>query len=98
MTTSGSEAVQLWHADTLDPLGDPLPLPHDRDPIVAPNADRTEAVVATRAGSAIIRQVTQRSGWQPPRIAGRNLTLSEWRDHLGNRPYETTYPQWPRGQ
>jgi hypothetical protein len=30
------------------------------------------------------------------RIAGRNLTLDEWREYFPSRPYEPTCPQWPR--
>jgi hypothetical protein len=27
--------------------------------------------------------------------AGRNLTLDEWRELMGDRPYRATCPQWP---
>ncbi|WP_377642440.1 BTAD domain-containing putative transcriptional regulator [Oryzobacter terrae] len=31
------------------------------------------------------------------RLAGRNLTLAEWRQFVPGRPYEVTCPQWPAG-
>ena len=30
-------------------------------------------------------------------IAGRNLTQDEWQQHLGDRPYEKTCPQYSEG-
>jgi WD40 repeat protein/DNA-binding SARP family transcriptional activator len=30
-------------------------------------------------------------------IAGRNLTLAEWREHLGDRTYDVTCPDYPPG-
>jgi hypothetical protein len=30
-------------------------------------------------------------------IAGRNLTKQEFKDYVGNEPYQKTCPQWPAG-
>jgi WD40 repeat protein len=29
------------------------------------------------------------------KLTGRNLTLAEWQQYMGDRPYEVVCPQWP---
>jgi WD40 repeat protein len=111
VTTSGSkgsQVAQLWDMATLQPIGDPLPAgalggfwadagwgaPADASPdgkrFVTDGVGPTQGPVLWDADPA---------DWAATacRIAGRNLTRTEWDQYFQGRPYHVTCPQWPPG-
>jgi len=93
----GRSIVQLWDAVTLAPIGQPLPQPYGAYSI-ARDLDGTTAVVGTAKGGATIWDVNIEH-WAATacRIAGRNLTQTEWDRYLPGQPYRSTCPQWRAG-
>jgi WD40 repeat protein/ABC-type cobalamin/Fe3+-siderophores transport system ATPase subunit len=91
LTTGGP--AQLWDTATLEPIGAPVTLPVKYVRIAEPNRDGTMALLGSTEGSAFILQLDP-AQWETTacRIAGRNLTLSEWQQYLSNRPYHPTCP------
>jgi WD40 repeat protein len=97
-STAGSSSItQLWDTATLKPIGEPLPQPRgayslSRDP------GGTTVVAGTSEGIVTIWDVgVERWMATACRIAGRNLTQTEWRRYLPGEPFRRTCPQWPDG-
>jgi len=89
--------VQLWDAAALAPIGEPLPEPYGAYSL-SRSPDGSTAVAGTADGAATIWEVSpERWAATACRIAGRNLTQSEWLRYLPGEPYRRTCPQWPDG-
>ena len=87
--TAVGAAAQLWDSATLEPIGTPMNMPPDTDIwFAATNADRTEAMLGSRNGSAYIWQLDP-AQWTATacRAASRTLTRTEWQKYLGSLPY-----------
>jgi hypothetical protein len=94
----GVSAVVLYDSATLQQIGEPLSIPQGDAIEVEASPDGTR-VVAAMGGTAVIWDLDI-TRWEQLacRIAGRNLTPTEWHRYLPHQPYHTTCPQWPRAQ
>jgi WD40 repeat protein len=101
VVTAGQSApaAQLYDAANLQQIGIPFPL----------NGGSFGNPLATNPAGTMFSEAendtpllwdTDPTRWQATacRIAGRNLTQTEWREYIPSRPYQTTCPEWPRGQ
>jgi DNA-binding SARP family transcriptional activator/WD40 repeat protein len=96
---AASTRVDLWEADNLQPIGDPLTVPSDAA-FLSPNRSGERLAAGTDGdnGLPIIWNMNPAS-WEATacRIAGRNLSHAEWNEYLPGQPYRITCPQWPAG-
>jgi WD40 repeat protein len=91
--------IRLWDGRTgVYQAGIPLPEP-TADADVSYLPDGSGLLVSTLDGRTWTVD-TRTTAWveRACRIAGRNLTQSEWKQFFPNRPYEVTCPQWPAGE
>ncbi|MDQ1292713.1 MAG: hypothetical protein QG608_593, partial [Actinomycetota bacterium] len=63
-----------------------------RDVVFSPDGARV--LTGSSDTTARLRSLPPSWSGELCRRAGRNLTRSEWTEHLGNRPYERQCPQW----
>jgi WD40 repeat protein len=96
--TNGGAEAELWDVATLEPIGEPLPAGVVGNFYVYANADGSGMVTGTTNGYAVAWDLDV-AHWAKTacRLAGRNLTRSEWARYLPTEPYHTTCPQWPTG-
>ncbi len=91
--------IRLWDGRTgAYQAGIPLPDP-TADADVSYLPDGSGLLVSALDGRTWTVD-TRTTAWveRACRIAGRNLTRSEWKQFFPNRPYEVTCPQWPAGE
>lgn len=102
VATAGQSApaAQLYDAANLQPIGIPFPL-NGSGSFGNPLATNPAGTMFSEAEyDAPLLWDADPTRWQATacRIAGRNLTQAEWREYIPSRPYQTTCPEWPRGQ
>jgi len=104
--------VRLFDFATGVQLGEPLPIgPIPADPATqgdyfqvagyaASNPDGTRFITAPAGpGESVVLWDVNLADWEAMacRIAGRNLSRTEWDQYLPGQPYRVTCPQWPAG-
>jgi WD40 repeat protein len=92
--------VILYDVASRQPIGDPLDAGYPGG-ISTSSLTPDGRILATAYGDGhIVTWDVDPAAWQRRAcaLAGRNLTRDEWRQYLGNRPYEMTCAQWPPGQ
>jgi DNA-binding beta-propeller fold protein YncE len=96
--TNGGAEAQLWDVATLEPIGEPMQVGVVGNFYVYANNDGSEMVTGTTNGHAVAWDLNI-ADWSDTacRLAGRNLTKSEWARYLPTEPYHATCPQWPAG-
>ena len=102
-TTPPSATLELWDAESLHRIGEPItvigPFPFD----ASVNPDGTKVVTSefvvsnSPVDTAPILWELDPERWAELacEIAGRNLTRDEWADYLPGRDYRTTCAEWP---
>jgi WD40 repeat protein len=102
-TTPPSATLELWDAESLRQIGEPItvvgPFPVD----ASANPDGTKVVTSefvvsdSPVDTAPILWELDPERWAELacEIAGRNLTRDEWADYLPGRDYRTTCAEWP---
>ncbi|HTH07132.1 MAG TPA: PQQ-binding-like beta-propeller repeat protein, partial [Ilumatobacteraceae bacterium] len=88
--------VALFDAATLEPIGLPIPtLASDQSP---PSFLADGSLVA-QSPWGVRRWELDVDRWQDLACfaAGRNMTMTEWREYFGEEPYQATCSQWPAG-
>jgi WD40 repeat protein len=90
---SADDSVRLWDVSTGQPLGQPMLDPAGSPTSIAYAPDGTTIAVGSTDGMVRFWTASLPS-WarQACRIANRNLTLQEWRQYLGDVPYQETCP------
>ena len=97
-TGAATVTLQLWDANTLAPIGEPLSAVSTTGLTLDSDPGGTHILEGTWEGTAVDWDVDA-SDWEQAgcRIAGRNLTQAEWRQYLPNEPYRVLCSQWTAG-
>ena len=103
-TPAGSFTLDLWETATLRHVGEPLIVPDAQANNVTvgeselASGDGTRILTGSNDGVAAVWDFDPHR-WESTacRLAGRNLTRSEWDQYLPGRTYRATCPQWPAG-
>ena len=96
---SSDHAVRLWDVASGQPLGAPLSTGHTGFVASVAFTRDGKTLVAANTDGDIVRWTIDLPAW-PRRaceIANRNLTEQEWRQYLGNLPYQKTCSGLPAG-
>ena len=90
--------IDLWDTATLQPVGEPLTAPTTESLFAIADARGTKIAIGSYSGITTVLDVDPRS-WQRAacRLAGRNLTRTEWRQYVHGQAYRKTCPHWPAG-
>ena len=90
--------IDLWDTATLQPVGEPLTAPTTENSSPSPTRAARRSSIGSYSGITTVLDVDPRS-WQRTacRLAGRNLTRTEWAQYLPGQAYRKTCPQWPAG-
>jgi hypothetical protein len=93
VAATSASGLSLFDADTLEPIGNPLP--DVQGP--AETWFTADGDLVTNSRFGVSEWELDPDEWQAIacQAAGRNLTQVEWTDYLGDEPYRTTCPQWP---
>jgi len=103
IAAAGDYGVQLWDAATGQPLGD-IVISDTELVDIAFAADGDSLTTVDESGEVVTWSSLL---WSDDRdlvaerlcaVASRNLTRGEWQQFLPQRPYESSCPQWPRGE
>jgi WD40 repeat protein len=98
VSASSDMNLVLWDAEKRLPVGYPLQGHGDYvfDVVYSPDGKRLAS--AGRDGRIILWDI-DREKWKKiaARMAGRNMTQAEWRRHMGDAPYQKTFPEHPDG-
>jgi WD40 repeat protein/DNA-binding SARP family transcriptional activator len=88
-TSSDDGTARLWDVATQGPIGTALPGPDQHWVSAAFTPSGTQLLTYYDTGEAYRWEITE-SAWKQRAcsVAGRELTLTEWRDILPDRPYE----------
>lgn len=92
-------SLRFWDTATNQSVGPPL-LGHD-GAIVALAVSPDGRILASsdvKGGVFLWDMVPSGWEWRACRRAGRNLSLTEWRQFLEERPYRKTWRDWPAGK
>ena len=91
--------IDLWDTATLQPVGEPLTAPTTESLFAIADARGTKIAIGSYSGITTVLDVDPRS-WQRAacRLAGRNLTRTEWRQYVHGQAYRKTCPHWPAGR
>jgi WD40 repeat protein len=92
-SASADGSARLWDVATGQPLGQPLPGLSGLPTSIAYSPDGTAIAVGSADGSVHLQSASL-PAWarEACRVAGRDLTLREWRQYLGDAPYRETCP------
>jgi WD40 repeat protein len=85
--------IILWDLVSRQPIGEPLTIHTDWVTSVAFSPDGTTLASSSFDETIILWNMDWKA--LACRAAGRNLTAEEWRQYLGDRPYELTCPDLP---
>jgi hypothetical protein len=90
--------IDVWDTATLQPIGEPLTAPTTESIFVNADARGTKIAIGSYSGITTVLDVDPPS-WQRAacRLAGRNLTRTEWKQYLPGQVYRKTCPRWPAG-
>jgi DNA-binding SARP family transcriptional activator/class 3 adenylate cyclase/WD40 repeat protein len=92
--------LDLWDVATRQQIGEPIAVTGDAGSVEVdrPGGSRMLSSTAAPTGNDMVWDFDP-AHWASIacRIAGRNLTQSEWKQYLPGRRYELTCPQWPAG-
>jgi len=96
VSTSSDGTAILYDVATRLPVGDPLDARYGGATAAELTPDDRKLVTGYYQGKIVLWDIDPDS-WQRNAcaIAGRNLTLDEWHQYLGERPYHETCSQWP---
>ena len=97
--TSGTDgAIKLWETKTQQLLGAVEPLGANQ-PVKAWFTGASHALIAYASGELFEWDI-RAEAWEAHacRVAGRNLTKTEWAELLPDLPYRSTCPQYPAGE
>jgi hypothetical protein len=85
-----SAAIALFDAETLHPLGRPIPIRSGAGRF----AFTSDGDLLVNGPFGVSRIELEPDEWQATacRVAGRNLTLAEWHEFFGDEPYRSTCP------
>jgi WD40 repeat protein len=101
LTGADTTALGLYDADSFQQIGDALALPGTVPFISSMSPDGTRFATGAAnapAGTAALWDLApQRWARTACRLAGRNLSRTEWQQYVPNRPYERTCRRWPAG-
>jgi WD40 repeat protein len=88
----------IYEVATRLAIGDPLPSSNGSIGSISITADGQSLAVGHSQGQVVLWDINPAS-WQQRACAtvGRNLTQDEWRQYIGDRPYQKSCPQWPAG-
>jgi WD40 repeat protein len=91
--------IDLWDTATLQPVGEPLTAPTTESLFSNADARGSKIAIGSYSGITTVLDVNPRS-WQRAacRLAGRNLTRTEWKQYVPGQSYRKTCPQWPAGR
>ena len=91
-------SIDLWDTATLQPVGEPLTAPTTESIFAFADARGTKIAIGSYSGITTVLDVDPRS-WQRTacRLAGRNLTRTEWKQYAPGQAYRKTCPHWPAG-
>ncbi len=98
-TTSADRTARLW--DLRDPDGEPQVLYGHTDEVRPLAFDPQGRWLATGSDDGTVRlwRLSPQDLLELAcKTAGRNLTREEWRQHVGQSPYQVTCPQFPEDQ
>jgi WD40 repeat protein len=92
--------VDLWDVATRQQVGEPITVTGDAGSVEVdrPGGSRMVSSTSAPTGNDMVWDFDP-AHWASIacRIAGRNLTQSEWKQYLPGRPYQPTCPEWPTG-
>jgi hypothetical protein len=95
-----TSSVDLWDATTTRRIGEPITVKGDAGFVEVDPWDGSRLLWSTTVptGNFMVWDLDP-VHWTSTAcsIAGRNLMQSEWKEYLGDRPYQLTCPQWPAG-
>jgi hypothetical protein len=91
--------IDLWDTATLQPVGEPLTAPTTESLFSNADPRGTKIAIGSYSGITTVLDVDPHD-WQRTacRLAGRNLTRTEWARYLTGQAYRKTCPQWPAGR
>jgi WD40 repeat protein len=91
--------IDLWDTATLQPVGEPLTAPTTESLFSNADPRGTKIAIGSYSGITTVLDVDPRS-WERAacRLAGRNLTRTEWKQYVPGQSYRRTCPQWPAGR
>ena len=100
------QTVRLWDVQTGEAIGEPWQKHSGSVSDVTFSPDGKQVVSGSSGypnspwDYAIIIWDVDENSWKKRlcRIAGRNLTKTEWQKHLGDKPYKKTCSSYPKGQ
>ena len=88
----GPTVLELWDANTLEPIGTRMTIARSRGWLAGANPDGTKLVIETTDGAVLLDLNPRHWETLACRIAGRNLTQAEWNQYLPGRDYHRTCP------
>ncbi|HEY8282802.1 MAG TPA: WD40 repeat domain-containing protein, partial [Chloroflexota bacterium] len=96
---SSDHTVRLWDVASGQPLGAPLSTGHTGYVAGVAFTPDGRTLVAANTDGDVVRWTIDLPAWprRACQIANRNLTQQEWRQYLGNLPYQKTCADLPAG-
>jgi WD40 repeat protein len=95
-SASADDSVIVWDVEKQAPIGQPLQ-GHENDVLSVAFSPDGQTLASASLDNTVILWDMDLQSWleKACRIAGRNLTLDEWKQYLGDKPFEKTCEQFP---